>query len=347
MSCEDKAIISTKITPVRNRKIYYIAQQKKTSMKRLFLLAIASTVFFSCSEETKVVNPDTVIKGKITNADGNTAWLETFKNEKTEANIGANGEFEIKIALTQAACFDLVNGKARTYLCLSPGDTVNVSFDAKDITGTVKYDGKDAAFPNYLAEKKRTINQLMIGEYDSLYVLNTDTFLLTAKTLITKLKTSYDAIKLDTSIDKTILSWEESAINFDETALILDYPYYSKMMKGIDSVPGLDKILAATNNLSLVDSKSLQLESYRNVLNSYINLKFEDELLADTTLKANSEGKEKAKWLAIEKNITDPSVKEYLEFNFITKNSALSFVAAEKEKLKASTKDTVYQKQLK
>ncbi|MFZ9848643.1 MAG: hypothetical protein ACO3EE_10895 [Flavobacteriales bacterium] len=220
-------------------------------MNKLLLLALSNVVLFSCSEEEKIVNPDIVIKGKITNADGNTAWIETFINERTEATVGANGEFEIKIALTQAACFDLVNGKARTYLCLAPGDTVNVSFDAKDITGTVKYEGKDATFPNYLAEKKRTINQLMSGEYDSLYVLNADTFLLTAETLIAKLKTSFDNIKGDTNIDKSILSWEESAINLDKTALILDYPYYSKLMKGIDSVPGLDKILAATSTLSL------------------------------------------------------------------------------------------------
>ena len=292
-------------------------------MKKLLLLSFATTMFFACSEEEKIVN------------------------ERTQATVAANGEFEIKIALTQATCLDLVNGKARTYLCLSPGDTVNVNFDANNITETVKYDGKDAAFSNYLAEKKRTINHLMSGEYDSLYVLNADTFLLTAETLIAKLKTSFDAIKGDTTIDKSILIWEESAINFDKTALILDYPYYSKMMKGIDSVPGLEKILVATKDLSLSDSKSLQLESYRNVLNSYINLKSEDEIIADTTLKANPEGKEKAKWMAIEKNITDPSVKEYLQFNFINKNSTLSFVAAEKAKLKASTKDTVYQKQLK
>ncbi len=314
-------------------------------MKRILLFTLAASVLFSCSEEEKApVNPDTVIKGKITNADGNTAWIETFKNERTQATLNANGEFEIKIALTQPGCFDLVNGKARTYLCLAPGDTVNVTFDAKDIDKTVKYEGKDAAFLNYLANKQRAVIELMTGEYDSLYMLSADTFLLTAETLSSKLKASYDAIKNDTNIDKTILSWEEKALGYDKMALILSYPRNYKMMKMIDSVPGLDKIVNATKDLALNDGANLQLISYRNALNSYIELNSEKELAADTAAVKDTK---KALWNAIEKNVTDAAVKDYLEFNHVRLNYGLDAASEAKDKLKASTKDTVYLKQLK
>jgi hypothetical protein len=76
------------------------------------LLSFATTMFFACSEEEKIVNLDTVIKGKITNTDGNVDWLESFKNQRTQTIAAANGEFDIKSALTQATCFDLANGSA-------------------------------------------------------------------------------------------------------------------------------------------------------------------------------------------------------------------------------------------
>ena len=49
---------------------------------------------------------------EITNTDGNVDWLESFKNQRTQTIAAANGEFDIKSALTQATCFDLANGSA-------------------------------------------------------------------------------------------------------------------------------------------------------------------------------------------------------------------------------------------
>ncbi len=318
-------------------------------MKKLILFASAGFILFSCNEEEEApkVAPDTVVKGVITNADGNTAWLETFKSEKYSATVNAKGEFEIKVLLKEPTCFDLVNGKAKTYLCLAPGDTVNVSFDAKDIEKTVKYDGKNAKFPNYLADKKRNIDAMMISEFQFLYSLPTDSFLLLAEKSVSKWNTAYDAIKGDTNINKTFIANEEKALKYDRAALFLDYGIWYKKFKMIDSVPGFEKVLETTKDANPANASDLSMESYRNFLNSYININAEKELAADTALKSNPEGAEKAKWLAIEKNIIDSAVKDYLKFNFIIRNSALSFVAEEKNKFKAATKDTVYLKLLK
>ena len=331
----------------RNTFFIILCTQISHDMKKILLFALASTVLFSCSEEeAKIVNPDTVIKGKITNADGNSAWLESFKGEKTNATVSATGEFEIKIQLKNPSCFDLVNGNARTNLCLAPGDTINVSFDAKDIDATVKYEGKNSKFSNYLADKTRK-EKAMSTQLMNLFNFKQDSFLININNIEADFKKDFEAIKNDTSINKNLLAWAEDALNQEKNAFLYDYRYYHNALTKDSILNEVPQVMEVAKGFSANSAEKLHLAAYRSALNSFINYHAGTILLTDTALANSAEGKEKAVWMAIDKNISDAAVKEYLQFNFINKNASLAFVAEEKTKFKAATKDTVYQKLMK
>ncbi|MFM7022428.1 MAG: hypothetical protein ACKOXB_05580 [Flavobacteriales bacterium] len=282
-------------------------------MKRLLLSLVALSALFSCGEPAPTVAPETVITGTITNPDGNTVWIENYKNEKIKIDtLNEKGEFEIKFTLAEATCFEIVNGKAKSYLCLAPADTLTASFDAKNICQTIVYSGKSIALNNYLAEKQRSCDKLMTGEYDSLYHMTPDTFLMTAEVLFKTFFSPFDAIKADTSVNKTLIAKEEEALKYEKAALLLDYNYYHKMMRAIDSVPDIHKITDLTKDVNPNNASALDLKAYQNFLMSYINFKAEEVYKADTTLHSNPDGMNKAKLISVEKNITDPVVKEYL-----------------------------------
>ena len=282
-------------------------------MKKLLLAFIAGTTLFSCGEPAPIIAPETVITGVITNPDGNTIWIENYRNEKIIIDtLNEKGEFEIKFTLGQPSCYEIVNGKSKSYLCLSPADTLSVSFDAKDICKSISYNGKRMFLNNYLCEKQRVSDKLMTGEYDSLYYLTTDTFLLNADILFKTITLPFDVVKADTNINKILISKEEEALKYEKAALLLDYYYYHKMMRMVDSIAGLDKIIALTKDVSPNNAAALELKSYRNFLQSYINFNAESVYKADTTLHSHPDGMTKAKSMCVDKMISDDVVKQYL-----------------------------------
>ncbi len=293
-------------------------------MKKLLFALLIATSLFSCGEPAPTAAPETVITGTISNPDGNTIWIENYKNEKIKIDtLNEKGEFEIKFTLGEPSCYEIVNGKSRSYLCLTPADTLSVSFDAKNTCQTISYSGKGFAFNKYLCERQRNSDVLMNGEYDSLYYMTPDTFLLNADILFKTITAPFEAIKADTNISKKLISKEEEALKYEKAALLLDYNYYHKMMRMIDSISGLDKVIVLTKDINPNNAAALELKSYRNFLQSYINFNAEVIYKSDTTLHSNPEGMTKAKSICIDKMISDAAVKEYLQNKLKVENSAM------------------------
>jgi hypothetical protein len=294
---------------------FHILPTLKTSyMKKIALLSLVITALFSCSEPAPAVAPETVITGVITNPDGNTVWIESFKNEKIKIDtLNEKGEFEIKLTLAQASCFELVNGKSKSYLCLAPADTLSVTFDSKNIKESILYNGKSMSFNNYLCQKQRTSDKLMNGEYSTLYGCTCDTFLINADLVFGLINAPFNNIKADTNINETLISKEEEALKYEKAALLLDYNRYHKMIKMVDSVAGIEKVLDLTKDLNPNKAADLELLGFRNYLKSYIDFNAEEVYKADTTLHSAPDGMMKAKALCIDKMISDAAVKEYLQ----------------------------------
>jgi len=284
-------------------------------MKKLLFAIIATSTLFSCGETAPTLAPETIITGVISNPDGNSVWIENYKNEKIKIDtLNEKGEFEIKFTLSESTCYELVNGKSRTYLCLAPADTLSVAFDSKNISQSIVYSGKGVSFNNYLCEKQKSIDHLMNGEYDSLYYLSADTFLLNSDVLLGLINAPFVALKNDTNVNKSFIAKEEEALKYEKAALLLDYNYYHKMMRMVDTIAGLHKVLALTKEANPNNAAALELKSYRNFLQSYINFNAEEVYKADSTLLSDPiNGMTKAKTIIVDKLITDAAVKSYLQ----------------------------------
>ncbi|MCX6181204.1 MAG: hypothetical protein NT150_04670 [Bacteroidetes bacterium] len=281
-------------------------------MKKIALLSLLVTTLFSCSEPAPAPTPETVITGVITNQEGNTVWIENYKEEKIQIDtLNEKGEFEIHFTLGQPSCFEIVNGKFKSYICLAPADTIAISFDTKNINETIAYGGKSAAFNKYLGEKQKISNKLMTEQFDSLYYTTTDTFLINTELWFTSISAPFNAIKADTNINKVLISKEEQALKYEKGAVLLDYKYYHKLMTS-DTMVDVSKLVSMVSELNPNNAADLELKSYRNFLQSYVNFYAEEVLMADTALMHQPEGTSKAKQMTIDKKITDPAVKEYL-----------------------------------
>ena len=281
-------------------------------MKNIFIVFIASAFVASCGEPATPVAPKTVITGVISNPEGNTVWLENYKSEKIVIDtLNDKGEFELKVTLSEAGCYEIVNGKSRSYICLAPADTLSASFDATKIIQSIAYSGKSSALNKYLIEKQRNTDKIMTEQFDSLYYESTDTFLINAEVLFNAITAPFNNIKTDTNINKVLITKEEEALKYEKAALLLDFKYYHKLMTN-DTIVNIDKILALTKDINPNKAIDLELKSYRNFLQSYINFHTETALVTDTALRSQPNGTDKAIQITIDKMITDPAVKEYL-----------------------------------
>ena len=104
-------------------------------------------------EETVVA-----VKGKVFNANGRKLKLTLFldpilyKEDKREIKLDAEGTFSTDFILTQGVSGEISYGNKFIEIFLEPGDDLNLSFDASDISKTIIYTGKGQNNNNYLKE---------------------------------------------------------------------------------------------------------------------------------------------------------------------------------------------------
>lgn len=115
---------------------------------RTILLILPFTLAFSCSNTSSTSTTDVEVKGKLTNAHGESVYLEQLSAEAIKpvdtALIDENGEFTITAPVTEAGFYRLkISDKNFATLILDAGQHVTITGDASDLGNTYKVEGSE------------------------------------------------------------------------------------------------------------------------------------------------------------------------------------------------------------
>lgn len=125
-------------------------------MKKL-ILAVSGFAFISIA----VAQQQVKISGSITNAQSkeiiiNTKWRQLSEEAKAliKIQLDDKGSFTFILPTAESTPLILIAGGNTTNMYVHPGDSLNLTADAKSFDETLKYTGKGAEANNYLAKYK-------------------------------------------------------------------------------------------------------------------------------------------------------------------------------------------------
>ncbi|MFA1773377.1 redoxin family protein [Rufibacter glacialis] len=105
------------------------------------------------------------LTGKINNPVSDSVLLElyivpgSYSGESFTVPLSKNGEFTLKVPVTEPMLGELVHGPESIMLFLQPGDNLEVRADAEDFISSVKLKGKGFPENNYLLEFERKFEE--------------------------------------------------------------------------------------------------------------------------------------------------------------------------------------------
>jgi thiol-disulfide isomerase/thioredoxin len=133
-------------------------------MKHMLIFLFSSALFFSCQ------HPSDFIKGKLSNASGETIYLQDANSQRPvnidSVKLSASGEFEFHTKIEAKGFYNvfITQGNFAT-LILDPSDKLTVTGDAKNLGYTYKTEGSPDTklfmdFNTYAMENRRKLSAI-------------------------------------------------------------------------------------------------------------------------------------------------------------------------------------------
>lgn len=152
-------------------------------MKHILKLAVLSLLIYSCSGEKKNKS-DFELKGKLSDASGETLYLEKFEGQKPVAvdscTIGESGEFAFENYTPHIGFYRLkINNQNFAMLVLDSIDKINLTGSARDLGNTYKVEGSPETklfleFNELAKENKSKVDSLQEAFRQAMYTTKQD-----------------------------------------------------------------------------------------------------------------------------------------------------------------------------
>ncbi|MEM9649386.1 MAG: hypothetical protein AAF969_12975, partial [Bacteroidota bacterium] len=255
-------------------------------MKKYICPIVLALLAFSCKEVTVKENKTVVLSGSIVNYDQDTLFMNNvsselmfFREELHKLPLTENSDFEYRFELDKPAYFQI----GRTYLYLSPGDSLVATLDTRDRTyGT--FSGKGAEANNYLTNVPYPKGGSFWG--DSEISSKIETYTEIPEVFEVSVKNRMDELARLTTVSENFRQLEMARSKFDYVNSLgsLFYLYYGKVRKGEmteeemnQKIEEADDYLVPYRKAFLKDFNNpdyLQLEVFQSLLYSLKNDSF-------------------------------------------------------------------------
>jgi len=282
-------------------------------MKKSIILGLIFILFFSSFQKNKT----TTLSGEINKFDKTPLLIADFKINNLFDTINLiNGRFN-NIIKTENACFKTIKyGQVQKNIFLAPGYSLNISFEATNFGNTIKYEGKGAT-------ENRILDSISvaISNFDYRFVYSQPIEIATKY-----IDSTYDAYqnyfeKLTNinKVDPVFIKYEKNSLLYSASAL--------------KTVLGLQKNIADTNyysffnKITIENDKYLDIPSYRNFLQYYINVKTRNILAIMDSSESKLPHDYSNATLKVIDEIKNKKLKEYLVFE--NTKSKLEFEGAD------------------
>ena len=229
-------------------------------MKKLALLALAGITIASC--KTEPAKDYMIFSGKIDNLEKKEIRLRGFGFSK-KITVNPDGTFADTLKVDNGY-YSLQDSKRLINLYINKTDDLKVSYDLKDSTETISFDGKNASTNNYLVAKLKYLKKQM-GNIKELYSLDETAFL--AKLDATKSFTKN--LINESNLSENVKNIELKNVEYNYALNINRYkPYHSyfakkKDFKTSENFPNPTKDLDLNNGEDYKNSSE-----YREIVSS-------------------------------------------------------------------------------
>jgi thiol-disulfide isomerase/thioredoxin len=233
-------------------------------MYRVLITAIISfaVLFFNKNKSGEFVT----VTGTVLNAAGDSVYLK--KNNLTSAIPLKNGKFMGTLKLEEAGYFEFREGKSRTQIYLSPGDSLDISADALRFDESLYYGGTAANENNYLAQI--VLKQTPYSEDPkAFYSLPADDFRSRVNTLQTQLNQDLETVRVseDFKVRQRKNNFYNAMISINEYQEF--YRYYAKAEPQVSQ-----DFYQELNKVDLYNENDFyRIPNYRNFLEETIATK--------------------------------------------------------------------------
>ncbi len=265
------------------------------SRKYYFLIAIIG-ILTSCGPRNTAS-----IDGTIQNID---ADLISFSSPNSiyEFQVDTLGKFNGTIHLEEAQYFSLNFGGRFGNIYLEPGDQLNISFDAQNLAGTLKFNGKGAEENNYLA---LAVNQQSkLPTYDELIMMSERLFLAQLDSIHKK---KLELLNLNASqFNTSFIEREKAKVTYEIANILVLYPDLHRQLTRSEPIL-TEKFQGRVDSISLEKPELLGLYQFQNFVDARIQLELKNY---QDSLKKPVEFFNSALSIA-DKLITNPKVKAF------------------------------------
>lgn len=276
-------------------------------MKKLLLLISAIVVLASCQK-----TPDNLIKvtGTILNPDESTLVIYIDRAPDTIL-LAEDGTFVFEKESEKALTANLIYGKKRASLWLTPGKSLDMTVDVMDWSNSLGFEGDLASVNDYLVAK----GNIQMGwgkDYLVNFMKSPESFRASRDSVQNRLVALLDEGK-NNGMDKEFVEIEKIILQYTMYGDLNNYPrnhsYYAK----VEAVLPEDWY-SFTNEMDLNDPLLLEVDQAMYFLGSYINT----EAIKDTNLGDDAYGTPElltAKFNFIDKTIGLAEMKNRFKFD--------------------------------
>jgi acetyl esterase/lipase len=289
----------------------------------LVLFAIALTATTALAFQS-IKQPKAGITGRITEPTGDKIQIDN----KT-AEISGNGSFQLNMDVKKPSFYTLRYGNDDMIIYSEPGDSIDISFDAKNISSSLQFKGKLAQINSFL-KSKRAIDKIVDDYLDAHYLvdgMHSAKLESAAKCIfvIDSMKSLYlDQLKGflsgNENVSERFVNLYKADINLTLNFHLLRYLDYvefraNQNFKLVGSVPEINNYLSQTN---IDDPAIIGLQEYERYCGYLLYLKVSEELQENSSMYTSNHQWLDAMFNVVPRLFKNQDVLDYWLYNEVS-----------------------------
>ncbi|MBT8190043.1 MAG: TlpA family protein disulfide reductase, partial [Bacteroidia bacterium] len=261
------------------------------------------------------------ITADILNSDDPSAYF--YVDSRAEEIKMAEGHLNTTIDINQANFIRVRLARQNLFCYITPGDSLNISFDKDDFENTLSFSGKHSKENDLLQKVRETVDE-MSGSYRDLFSLTEADFIARLDSIKIALVEMRNEIKnSDMAIDPGFLSLLETDAHYEHTRRIESYENrYKRYTSDTTYVPS-DQLADLIGAESYDNPEALGSPEFRGMVLSRM-WDIADEYEED----GSEDGLQEATANELSHIFNDPDIQDYAKYASI--KSALMFAGPEK-----------------
>lgn len=291
-------------------------------MKHVSILwTFLAFLVISCgSQET--FDPKIIIAGKLDNTDAKEVKVY-LQQEIAVATVAEDGSFHVSFESESAENYNVRIGREGFTSFLNPGDSIFVEVDINEFNESLTFHGDKVAENIYQFDRDKLYRESGIGNMMELMGLEKDAYFSKKDEYFKILKSKLDELKIQEGINNEFVKLEEAYIEYQPILMDSQYPMYNAYVNKIpqDSVDfPKEEVKEKLATLDLTRADLLNSGSYKALIDRRVGEEVGEIMKQDTTLRGASDGYEKARFMAMDKLLTNQAVKDQFLFDYIKSN---------------------------